>query len=271
MHKPADQHWGGGTGLAIGTPGRDNSWVDPFRSVGILVRIDGPNQSAKINRWPPKKILNKREPRARTFARTYRVMSLPWYSRGGLHIMEPSHMASSLSWCTYSHTAPCSNCSVASRPGVGGTVLTSAASSQPHDDHNVRSCPCDSQPQPLLRVPQPLALGGRPVRRGHTRAPPPEHPAAPPTALFDGSVRALGWHDSRGYCFRPAPLEPGSLGGGGGPRGHPCGGEMGSHGPPQAPIFSGLFSFCAIFYLFSWEFAVLAAMLSRLATACRRC
>ena len=37
-----------------------------------------------------------------------------------------------------------------------------------------------------------------------------EHPAAPPTALFDGSVRALGWHDSRGYCFRPAPLEPGS-------------------------------------------------------------
>ena len=140
MHKPADQHWGGGTGLAIGTPGRDNSWVDPFRSVGILVRIDGPNQSAKINRWPPKKILNKREPRARTFARTYRVMSLPWYSRGGLHIMEPSHMASSLSWCTYSHTAPCSNCSVASRPGVGGTVLTSAASSQPHDDHNVRSC-----------------------------------------------------------------------------------------------------------------------------------
>ena len=61
-----------------------------------------------------------------------------------------------------------------------------------------------------------------------------------------------------------------SLGGGGGPRGHPCGGEMGSHGPPQAPIFSGRFSFCAIFYLFSWEFAVLA-MLSRLATACRRC
>ena len=29
--------------------------------------------------------------------------------------------------------------------------------------------------------------------------------------------------------------------------------------------------FRAIFYLFSWEFAVLAAMLSRLATACRRC
>jgi len=31
------------------------------------------------------------------------------------------------------------------------------------------------------------------------------------------------------------------------------------------------FSFFAIFYLFSWEFCVLAAMLSRLATACRRC
>jgi len=27
------------------------------------------------------------------------------------------------------------------------------------------------------------------------------------------------------------------LGGGGAPRGYPCGGEMGSHGPPQAPIF----------------------------------
>ena len=41
--------------------------------------------------------------------------------------------------------------------------------------------------------------------------------------------------------------------------------------PPQAPIFSGFFCagadffglFCAIFHLFSWEFAVLAAMLSR--------
>ena len=98
-------------------------------------------------------------------------MSLPWYSRGGLHIMEPSH---GLNPCrgAHTHTAPCSNCSVASRPGVGGTVLTSAASSQPHDDHNVRSCPCDSQQKLLLRVPQPLALGGRPVRRGHTRAPP---------------------------------------------------------------------------------------------------
>ena len=31
---------------------------------------------------------------------------------------------------------------------------------------------------------------------------------------------------------------------------------MGSHGPPQAPILL----FCAIFYLFSWEFAGLAAM-----------
>ena len=28
------------------------------------------------------------------------------------------------------------------------------------------------------------------------------------------------------------------LGGREGPRGYPCGGAMGSHGPPQAPIFS---------------------------------
>ena len=36
-------------------------------------------------------------------------------------------------------------------------------------------------------------------------------------------------------------------------------------------IFWRFFSFFPIFYLFSWEFGVLAAMLSRLATACRRC
>jgi len=39
---------------------------------------------------------------------------------------------------------------------------------------------------------------------------------------------------------------------------------MGSHGPPQAPIFWEFFSFCAIFYfsVFTlWEFGVLAAML----------
>ena len=31
------------------------------------------------------------------------------------------------------------------------------------------------------------------------------------------------------------------------------GGEIGSHGPPQAPIFLDFFSFWRIFYLFSWE------------------
>ena len=36
-------------------------------------------------------------------------------------------------------------------------------------------------------------------------------------------------------------------------------------------FFRDFFLFYAIFYLFSREFAVLAAMLSRLATACRRC
>ena len=67
---------------------------------------------------------------------------------------------------------------------------------------------------------------------------------------------------SRTYCNNietPRRLDEflWALGGGGGPGGYPCGGEMGSHGPPQAPIFI----FCAIFYLFSKEFAVLAAML----------
>ena len=47
------------------------------------------------------------------------------------------------------------------------------------------------------------------------------------------------------------------LGRRGGPRGCPCGGEMGSHGPPQAPIFSALFSFLRDFLLVSWEFLYL--------------
>ena len=38
-----------------------------------------------------------------------------------------------------------------------------------------------------------------------------------------------------------------ALGGGGGPRGHPWGGEMGSHGPPQAPIFFETFFLFARF------------------------
>ena len=40
--------------------------------------------------------------------------------------------------------------------------------------------------------------------------------------------------------------------------------------PAAGAVFFGLFFFFAVFYLFSWEFGVLAAMLSRLATACRR-
>ena len=40
--------------------------------------------------------------------------------------------------------------------------------------------------------------------------------------------------------------------------------------PAAGADFFEFFSFFAIFYLFSWEFGVLAAMLSRLATACRR-
>jgi len=48
-----------------------------------------------------------------------------------------------------------------------------------------------------------------------------------------------------------------SVGGRESPRGYPCGGEMGSHGPRAD------FSFFAPFFtLFSWEFGVLAAMLS---------
>ena len=34
-----------------------------------------------------------------------------------------------------------------------------------------------------------------------------------------------------------------------GPRGYPCGGEMGSHGPPQAPIFFVFFFFLRKFSL----------------------
>ena len=56
------------------------------------------------------------------------------------------------------------------------------------------------------------------------------------------------------------------LGGGGGSRGYPCGGVP---WPAAGADFLWTFFFFAIFYLFSWEFAVLAAMLSRLATACR--
>jgi len=35
---------------------------------------------------------------------------------------------------------------------------------------------------------------------------------------------------------------------------------MGSHDPPQAPIFETFFSFLRDFLLVSWEFAVLAAI-----------
>ena len=36
-------------------------------------------------------------------------------------------------------------------------------------------------------------------------------------------------------CFAAGGAAPQSLGGGEGPRGYPCGGEMGSPSPPQAP------------------------------------
>ena len=46
----------------------------------------------------------------------------------------------------------------------------------------------------------------------------------------------------------------------------------GGDGVPQpAAGAEAFFLFRAIFYLFSWEFGVLAAMLSRLATSFRRC
>ena len=40
-----------------------------------------------------------------------------------------------------------------------------------------------------------------------------------------------------------------TLGGGEGPRGYPCGGEMGSPSPRQAPIFLAFFSFSRDFLL----------------------
>ena len=45
------------------------------------------------------------------------------------------------------------------------------------------------------------------------------------------------------------------LGGGGAPRGYPCGGEMGSHGPPQAPIFPRFFFFARFSTCFHENFA----------------
>ena len=50
-----------------------------------------------------------------------------------------------------------------------------------------------------------------------------------------------------------------------------AGGRWGLMARRRRRFFGIFFLFCAIFYLFSREFAVLAAMLSRLATACRRC
>ena len=57
--------------------------------------------------------------------------------------------------------------------------------------------------------------------------------------------------------------------GAGPPEGVHAGGRWGPMARRRRRFF-GVFSFFAIFYLFSWEFGVLAAMLSRLATACRR-
>ena len=59
--------------------------------------------------------------------------------------------------------------------------------------------------------------------------------------------------------------------GAGAPEGVHAGGRWGSPARRRRRFFRSFFSFLAMFYLFSWEFGVLAAMLSRLATACRRC
>ena len=58
--------------------------------------------------------------------------------------------------------------------------------------------------------------------------------------------------------------------GAGGPEGVHAGGRWGPMARRRRRFFGVFFLFFAIFYLFSWEFGVLAAMLSRLATACRR-
>jgi len=51
-----------------------------------------------------------------------------------------------------------------------------------------------------------------------------------------------------------------SLGRRGGPRGCPCGGEMGSHGPPKAPIFSGFFGDFLLVFMGhgTWEFSAVS-------------
>ena len=59
------------------------------------------------------------------------------------------------------------------------------------------------------------------------------------------------------------PIAVVPLGGGEGPRGYPCGGGDGVPQPAAGADFFAIFFFFARLYLFSWEFRVLAAMLSR--------
>ena len=75
-------------------------------------------------------------------------------------------------------------------------------------------------------------------------------------ALDQGRLGECGWRDTcgsdargrAGFALRNWHLRL-SLGGGEGPRGYPCGGEMGSPSPPQAPIFWG-FLFARFFTCF---------------------
>ena len=62
----------------------------------------------------------------------------------------------------------------------------------------------------------------------------------------------------------------GDWAGAGAPEGVHAGGRWGPMARRRRRFLQIFFLFSAIFYLFSWEFGVLAAMLSRLATACRR-
>ena len=57
------------------------------------------------------------------------------------------------------------------------------------------------------------------------------------------SVALTGRRSSRrsSAAAAPAPWNSVPLGGGEGPRGYPCGGEMGPPSPPQAPIFLAFF------------------------------
>ena len=119
----------------------------------------------------------------------------------------------------------------------------------------------------VLRVVCCVLCGGRWAQCNSERLRNHVHPLAPPRPALlmrRRSVFSAGFYGRR---FGNPALWAGA---GAALEGVHAGGD-GVPWPAAGADFFGIFFFFAIFYLFSWEFGVLAAMLSRLATACRRC